>query len=146
MRCSVPARFPRLGGSIFEEGSALCIRAELGPGFPDCRAHRWGMLPACHPSKARTGDLRSPAQGGAFLENRRGAGNLARSRLSGGSWAMSEPSSSAEGRLKAGCSQDWLPHKAARVFIIRCDAAGVMSNLCHLVDAVAPAICPVSCD
>jgi hypothetical protein len=50
---------------------------------------------------------------GAFLENGRGAGNLARSRLSGGSWAMSEPSWSAEGRLKAGCSQDWLPHKAA---------------------------------
>src|ERR1022692_2650787 len=77
-------------------------------------------------------ELRSDAQGGAFLENRRGAGNLARSRLSGGSWAMSEPSSSAEGRLKAGCSQDWLPHKAALIFIIRCDAAGVMSNLCHL--------------
>jgi hypothetical protein len=46
------------------------------------------------------------AQGGAFLENGRGAGNFARSRLSGGSWAMSEPSWSAEGRLKAGCSQD----------------------------------------
>ena len=66
---------------------------------------------------------------GAFLENRRGAGNLARSRLSGGSWAMSEPLWSAEGRLKAGCSQDWLPHKAAPIFIIRCDAARVMSNL-----------------
>jgi hypothetical protein len=48
-----------------------------------------------------------------FLENGRGAGNFARSRLSGGSWAMSEPSWSAEGRLKAGCSQDWLPHWAA---------------------------------
>jgi hypothetical protein len=59
---------------------------------------------------------------GAFLENRRGAGNLAGSRLSGGSWAMSEPSWPAEGRLKAGCSQDWLPHKAAHIFIIRCDA------------------------
>src|ERR1039458_6432694 len=64
------------------------------------------------------------AQGGAFLENRRGAGNLARSRLSGGSWARSEPSWPAEGRLKAGCSQDWLPHKAAHIFIIRCDAPG----------------------
>ena len=32
---------------------------------------------------------------------------------------MSEPSCSAEGRLKAGCSQDWLPHKAAHIFIIR---------------------------
>jgi hypothetical protein len=42
---------------------------------------------------------------------------------------MSEPSFSAEGRLKAGCSQDWLPHKAARILIIRCEAAGVMSNL-----------------
>ena len=59
------------------------------------------------------------AQGGAFLENGRGAGNLARSRLSGGSWAMSEPSWPAEGRLKAGCSQDWLPHKAAHICIIR---------------------------
>src|ERR1017187_9366415 len=77
-------------------------------------------------------ELRSDAQGGAFLENRRGVGNLARSRLSGGSWAMSEPSWPAQGRLKAGCSQDWLPHKAAPVFIIRCDAARVMSNLCHL--------------
>ena len=27
---------------------------------------------------------------------------------------MSERSWSAEGRLKAGCSQDWLPHKAGR--------------------------------
>src|ERR1035441_2369589 len=71
------------------------------------------------------------AQGGAFLKNRRGAGNLARSRLSGGSWAMSEPSWPVEGRLKAACSQDWLPHKAAHIFIIRCDAARVMSNLCH---------------
>src|ERR1035437_8624346 len=71
-------------------------------------------------------------QGGAFLKNRRGAANLARSRLSGGSWAMSEPSWPAQGRLKAGCSQDWLPHKAAPIFIIRCDAARVMSNLCHL--------------
>src|SRR5271157_5263127 len=71
------------------------------------------------------------AQGGAFLENRRGAGNLARSRLSGGSWVISEASCLAESRLKAGCSQDWLPHKAARIFIIRCDASGVMSNLCH---------------
>src|ERR1017187_5409538 len=77
-------------------------------------------------------ELRSDAQGGAFLENRRGVGNLARSRLSGGSWAMSEPSWPAQGRLKAGCSQDWLPHKAAPIFIIRCDAARVMSNLCHL--------------
>src|ERR1039457_95121 len=76
-------------------------------------------------------ELRSDAQGGAFLENRRGAGNLARSRLSGGSWAMIEPLWSAEGRLKAGCRQDWLPHKAAPIFIIRCDAAGVISNLCH---------------
>src|ERR1035438_9533204 len=76
-------------------------------------------------------ELRSDAQGGAFLENRRGAGNLARSRLSGGSWAMSEPSWPAQGRLKAGCSQDWLPHKAVPIFIIRCDAARVMSNLCH---------------
>src|ERR1017187_458967 len=58
-------------------------------------------------------ELRSDAQGGAFLENRRGAGNLARSRLSGGSWAMSEPACSAESRQKAGCSQDWLPHWAA---------------------------------
>src|ERR1019366_8965740 len=61
-------------------------------------------------------------RGRALLENRRGAGNLARSRLSGGSWAMSEPSWPVEGRLKAGCSQDWLPHKAAHIFIIRCDA------------------------
>src|ERR1039458_7312651 len=45
---------------------------------------------------------------------------------------MSEPSWPAKGRLKAGCSQDWLPHKAAPIFIIRCDAARVMSNLCHL--------------
>ena len=80
----------------------------------------------------KTSDLRSDAQGTAFLENRREAGNLARSRLSGGSWVISEPSCSAESWLKAGCSQDWLPHKAARIFIIRCDAAGVMSNLCHL--------------
>src|ERR1039457_3805341 len=79
---------------------------------------------------------RSDAHGGAFLENRRGAGNLARSRLSGGSWAMSEPSWPAEGRLKAGCSQDWLPHKAARIFIISCDAAGVMSSLCHLLTPI----------
>jgi hypothetical protein len=64
----------------------------------------------------------SDAQGGAFLENRRGAGNLARSRLSGGYWIVSELSCSAEGRLKAGCSQDWLPHNAAHIFIIRCDA------------------------
>jgi hypothetical protein len=27
---------------------------------------------------------------------------------------MSEPSYPAEGRLKAGCSQDWLPHKAGQ--------------------------------
>src|ERR1035441_2920394 len=47
---------------------------------------------------------------------------------------MSEPSWPAEGRLKAGCSQDWLPHKAAHIFIMRCDAAGVMSNLCHFYD------------
>jgi hypothetical protein len=69
--------------------------------------------------------------GSAILENRRGAGNLARNRLSGGSWVMGEPLCSAESRLKAGCSQDWLPHKAARIFIIRCDTDGVMSKLCH---------------
>src|ERR1035438_6066867 len=59
-------------------------------------------------------------------------------RLSGGSCTMSEPSWPAEGRLKAGCSQeDWLPHKAAHIFIIRCDAAGVMSNLCHCLQAIS---------
>src|ERR1035438_4656517 len=31
---------------------------------------------------------------------------------------MSEPSCPAEGRLKAGCSQDWLSHQAAHIFII----------------------------
>jgi hypothetical protein len=35
-----------------------------------------------------------------------GAGNLACSRLSGGLFAT------LKSRLKAGCSQDWLPHKA----------------------------------
>ena len=68
-----------------------------------------------HGSELRA--LRSDAQGGAFLENRRGAGNLARSRLSGGFWVMSEPSCPAEGRLKAGYSQDWLPHKSCTHFV-----------------------------
>src|ERR1017187_452471 len=40
-------------------------------------------------------------------------------RLSGGSWVVGEASCSAEGRLKAGCSQDWLPHKAAPILVIR---------------------------
>src|ERR1035438_2049823 len=65
---------------------------------------------------------RPDAQGGAFLENRRGAGNLARSRLSGGSWAMSEPSWP-EGRLKAGCSQDWLPIELALADHVDCFVA-----------------------
>jgi hypothetical protein len=36
---------------------------------------------------------------------------------------MNDPSWAAEGRLKAGGSQDWLPHKLCTL--------GVMSNLCH---------------
>ena len=45
---------------------------------------------------------------------------------------MSEPSWPAEGRLKAGCSQDWLPHKAYGIFIIRLRRPlSVTSNLCH---------------
>src|ERR1035441_9403870 len=49
-------------------------------------------------------------------------------RLSGGSWVMSEPSSPAEGRLKAAQraprSQDWLPHKGAAARSPRGAAAG----------------------
>jgi hypothetical protein len=40
----------------------------------------------------------------------RGAGNLARSRLSGGFFRDVSELSRDKGRLKAGCSQDWLPH------------------------------------
>src|ERR1035438_1394338 len=73
-------------------------------------------LPVGHAATARSRQNSITAPGPLnFLENRRGAGNLARSRLSGGFWVMSEPSCSAEGRLKAGCSQDWLPHKAAHI-------------------------------
>src|ERR1017187_631301 len=51
-------------------------------------------------------------------------------RLSGGSWVMSEPSWPAEGRLKAGCSQDWLPHKGAAERSPRGAAAGAAGD-CH---------------
>jgi hypothetical protein len=45
---------------------------------------------------------------------RRGAGNLACSRLSGGFFALVQILARGErSRLKARCSQDWLPHKAA---------------------------------
>src|ERR1039458_510102 len=63
-----------------------------------------------------------------------GAGNLALDplwgRLSGGSWVMSEPSWPAEGRLKAGCSQDWLPHKEAAARS-PCGAAAAAAGGCH---------------
>jgi hypothetical protein len=42
-----------------------------------------------------------------------GAGNRARSRLSGGFLAGSASPRDRGCRLKAGCSQDWLPHNGA---------------------------------
>jgi len=99
------------------------LPSDLEFGHSQSGSAAWvGHASACQASVARPSELRSDAQGRAFLENRRGAGNLARSRLSGGYWIISELWCSAEGRLKAGGSQDWLPHNAAHIFIIRCDA------------------------
>ena len=48
----------------------------------------------------------------------RGAGNHARSRLLGGLLDHRDPAVPRGGRLKAGCSQDWLPHNFCRRQVI----------------------------
>ena len=70
--------------------------------------------------------LRWDAQGGAFLENRRSPGNRSRPRRHPvaallGVAVESIGAATARERLLAGSG----------IFIIRCAAAGVMSNLCH---------------
>ena len=92
-------------------------------------AFLWGRLATCAPVVYRRfGRVANPpqltklphnrAQGGALLENGRGAGNLALGSPLGTPFRRplghERVLALAEGRLKAGCSQDWLPHREAQ--------------------------------
>ena len=54
-----------------------------------------------------------------------GAGNIARSRLSGGSFGPRAPG---KRRLKAGCSQDWLPHWMRLLALVALLALGIPAS------------------
>jgi len=69
-----------------------------------------------HPGKLKH-NVTYFASGRQFCTNC-GAGNLARSRLLGGFSGRRRVFVPRERRLKAGCSQDWLPHNSCRQFTL----------------------------
>jgi hypothetical protein len=69
-----------------------------------------------HPGKLKH-NVTYFASGRQFCTNC-GAGNLARSRLLGGFSGRRRVFVPRERRLKAGCSQDWLPHNLCRQFTL----------------------------